>query len=140
MAQAGLSTYDHDLRERSPALDPAEVLRRGQAWFPQAIVVPGDKLAEAADHAERFAKGLPAGEQIVNSLRRKAELYGPAYNLKIPRADGPPILGVFRRFDAYFLWEGTVSDDLRESLLAFLRSLGHGEPEFHEDRRRSQGS
>jgi hypothetical protein len=104
MAFLNLTRYQHP---SGLAFDPDKVIQRVKAEFREATVLPGDQLAEEARRAEdrlgHQLKENPEGpaRRVVESLRRKAEAYGPAYafaahlppsmapEISLPRAGNP---------------------------------------------------
>lgn len=111
------------------AFDPAAVIEKVKGSFPEAILLPGDQLAKRAEHAESVAGrlGLDTAPIIVETLRRNARAYGPAYAFQIPQPGGkPPIQGLARSVNVQFLFEEPLPEETRNRLIAFLRSLGVG--------------
>jgi hypothetical protein len=129
MPYLGLRLYRHP---SGAVLDPAAVIQKLQKSFPEATLVPGDQLALRAERAEAFlgnelrANPEGPGRTVVETLRRNAREFGPAYAFEIPLACGQKIRGTARRFDVTFLLDQPFPDDVRQRLLAFLQSFGVG--------------
>lgn len=126
-------------------LDPGAVIPRLRAAFPEAEVLPGDQLAAEARRAEAFlAKELQANPNsparwILESLRRKAQTYGPAYAFRISTEGGKVIKGNARRFNVTFLFDEPLPEDLRQRLIDFLTSFGVGKVKAStNDKRQSE--
>src|SRR5438477_8496272 len=94
-----LNLYRHS---SDVAFDPAKVIRKAKAFFPEAIFETGDYAAAEVQRAEAlFADELrsdPTGSasKVVASLRRKAQSYGPNYVFRIPLEQGGEIQGLAR--------------------------------------------
>jgi hypothetical protein len=102
--------------------DPASVVDKVREAFASVRVTPGDQLALGADRAA--AEG--AADQVVRTLRRNQQEYGPAYAFEIGTTEGAAIQGRARRYDVTFLFADPLAPEWRTRLLAFLKSLGQG--------------
>ena len=124
-----LNLYEHP---SGVAFDPAKVVRKAKAYFPEATFLPEDQMAAEAQRAEALlAEGLKAdpggpASKVVQSLQRKAISYGPAYAFLIPSKEGKPIRGLARSVNVQFLFDEPPPEETRNRLLGFLRSLGVG--------------
>jgi hypothetical protein len=129
MGFLNLSLYQHPA---GLAFDPDKVIERVKAAFPEVTVLPGDQLAAEARRAEEFfgreLEDAPEGpaRRVVESLRRKACAYGPAYAFHIPLAGGGQLKGVARGVNVQIAFDDPIPDEVRRRLLEFLRSLGVG--------------
>jgi hypothetical protein len=124
-----LNLYEHP---SGVAFDAANVIQRVKAYFPEATVLPGDQLAAEASRAETFLadelRANPDGPArvVVESLRRKAAAYGPAFAFRIPAPKGGVIQGLARSVNVQFLFEDGLPAETRNRLIEFLKSLGIG--------------
>lgn len=109
--------------------DAAAVVEKARETFPEVEVLPGDQLALSAERAA--AEG--AAEQVVRTLRRNQQDYGPAYAFTIIAEGGEAIQGRARRYDVTFLFSDALSVKWRQRLLDFLKSLGAGRIEQAAD-------
>jgi hypothetical protein len=121
----------HD-SERTEELDPDQAIRRLQDWFPGATVLPGDQLARSVEHAESFFGG-PTGnrvgdaeKRVVESLRRKSILYGPALAFQIPVDSVRAIRGSARCVDITFNFDDPLPDPIRDRVIEHLKTFGAG--------------
>jgi hypothetical protein len=123
-----------DLNESEPRaeLDPHQAIKRLQEWFPEATFLPGDQLARSVEHAEALLAGPTDGtmsgpeRRVVESLRRKAILYGPALAFEIPVDSDRWIRGSARRVDITFNYDEPLPDALRNRLVEYLKTFGVG--------------
>jgi len=124
-----LNLYQHP---SGVAFDPAKVIRKAEAFFPEAVFEPGDFAAAEVQRAEtRLAEELrkdPTGpaSKVLASLRRKAQSYGPNYVFRIPLEQGGTVDGLVRSVGVQFLYKEPLPEPVRQRLIAFLRSLGVG--------------
>jgi hypothetical protein len=111
-----------------PTLDPDAVVRELRAQFPEAQVLPEDRLAAQAEKAERALAQAPGEHngQIVGTLRRNARLSGPQYSFELPSEGGRLIKGYVQRYVIVFLLDEPLPDVMRHRLVTFLRSFGTG--------------
>jgi hypothetical protein len=123
-----LNVYGHP---SDAVLDPGTVVQRVEEEFPETTVLPGDQLARSAERAQ----ALGAADQVVDTLRRNSTLYGPAYAFEIPIREGEVLRGRARRHDVTFLFDKPLPEELRQRLLAFLRSFGVGKIEASTETR-----
>jgi hypothetical protein len=118
--------------EGAPELDPRQAIQRLQDWFPEAVVLPGDQLARAADQAEVFfADQLKSDRdgpesRVIASLRGKASRYGPALAFRIPVDASRWIDGSARRVDITFQYDDPLPERLGDQVVAFLKTFGVG--------------
>jgi hypothetical protein len=126
------------------AFDPEKVIQRVRAAFPEATILPGDQLAEETRRAEEALaqqlKDNPDGpaRRVVESLRRKAEAYGPAYAFRMPVLGGAEVKGLARSVNVQFLFDEPLPEEVRRRLTEFLRSLGVGRLENSGDDKESR--
>src|SRR5438105_4884013 len=119
MAFLNLSLYGHP---SGASFDPEVVLRKVRAAFPEATFIPGDRAAAEVESAKKIlARDLqenPEGpaRTVVESLRRKALAYGPAYAFQIPYEGGKPIQGLARRVNVQFLFDESLPEMMRHRL------------------------
>lgn len=124
-----LSTFRHP---SGVVFEPGESIRVLGEHFPEALVWPGDQLAAEAYRAEDFlAAELRANPEsparsVVEGLRRKARNYGPAYAFEFPLEYATKLRGHARRYDITFLFEQPIGEDMRQRILAFLKSFNVG--------------
>jgi hypothetical protein len=105
-------------------LDPDQAIIRLQQHFPDAVLLPGDQLTQNAHMAAKQLDTSNRGNRAVaEKLARDARELGPANAFRIPTADGPPIQGVSRRFQADFHSDAPIPHALRARMIAFLNSL-----------------
>jgi hypothetical protein len=105
-------------------LDPDEAIIRLQELFPEAIVLPGDQLALAAQRTEqRLGQSEAANRAVIQKLWWDAQHSGPAYAFYVPPGAEPRIEGVIKRYQADFHSEAPLSSAMRARIVAFLRSL-----------------
>ncbi len=123
-----LNVYEHP---SDAVLDPDTVVQRVKEEFPETAVIAGDQLAQSADRAE----ALGAADHVVDTLRRNAQLYGPAYAFEIPLQGGDLLKGRARRYDVTFLFDEPLPEELRQRILAFLKSFGVGKIEASTETR-----
>jgi len=132
MGFLNLNLYKHP---SGVAFDAAKVIEHMKATFPDADFPPGDRALAEVQRAEAFfATELAANpnspaRSVVESLRRKAANYGPSYAFAIPRSTGKPITGCARSVGVTFLFEDPLTEDWRNRLIAFLKSLAIGQLE-----------
>jgi hypothetical protein len=118
--------------EERAELDPHQAIKRLQEWFPEATCLPGDQLTRSVDHAEVLFAGPPgssmrgAERRVVESLRRKAGLYGPALAFQIPVDAARWIRGSARRVDITFNYDEPLPEALRNRIVEYLKSFGVG--------------
>ena len=117
-----LNAYGHP---RGAVFDPDFVIQNVKERFPETTVMPGDQLALSAKRAA--AEG--AADQVVATLRRNAQAYGPAYAFEIPFPGGRSIHGRARRYDVTLSFDEPLPEELQNCLIAWLRSLGVGQLE-----------
>ena len=115
----------------SPALDPDAVVEEVRRVFPQAVLHPGDQLAEAADRALALADAASPEIRkrllkVATKLRRDAGQYGPAYALSVPQPGAGPIRVVVRPRDVVFLSEAKPPPAAWEQVLQLLGSFKPG--------------
>ncbi len=129
MGFLNLSLYQHP---SGKSFDPNKVVRKVKAAFPEARVLPGDQLAAEVRRAEvALAPQLreaPAGPalRVVESLRRKASAYGPAYAFDVPVPGGGTVRGLARSTNVQVLFDDPLPGDIHCRLTEFLMSLGLG--------------
>jgi hypothetical protein len=117
-----LNVYGHP---SGAVFDPDRVIQKVKERFPETKVVPGDQLALSA---ERAAAG-GAADQVVATLRRTAQSYGPAYAFEIPIPGGRSIHGRARRYDISLLFDDPLPEELRSRFIEWLKSFGVGKLE-----------
>jgi hypothetical protein len=121
-----LNIYGHP---SGAVLDPDQILQKVKEIFPETRVVPGDQLTLSA---ERAAAGGAAG-QVVATLRRNAQSYGPAYAFEIPLPEGRSMQGRARRYDVTLLFDEPLPEELRNRFIEWLKSFGVGKVEASTD-------
>jgi len=129
MAFLELTLFEHP---KGLEFDLETVLRRLKEAITDLVLIPGDQSAAEMQRAENlFAAELRANPEsparnVVESLRRKARIYGPTYALKILSDDGRTIRGLARRFSVEFRFDDPLPELWRGRLVQFLKSLGAG--------------
>ena len=104
----------------------------------------GDQAAEEVQSAEMlFGKeGLenPTGPaaKVMESLRRKASIFGPNYSFQIPVPGAEPVLGVARSVNVLFTFKQPLPESTRQRLIDFLKELGFGKLEEGETGRQKR--
>jgi hypothetical protein len=141
MGFLNLTLYKHLSRM---AFEPDKVIERVKAAFPAVTVLPGDQLAEEVKRAEAFLaeelKQNPTGpaRRVIESLRRKAQTYGPAYAFHLPAPGGGQIKGLARSVGVEFHFDDSLPQETRQRLIEFLKSLGVGKLECSTPDRQSE--
>src|SRR5207245_6553656 len=102
--------------------DAAAVVEKARQAFPGMQVLPGDPLVLAVERAA----AADAADQVVRTLRRNQQDYGPACAFEIGIEGGESIQGRARRYDVTFLFADSLAAEWRQRLLAFLQGLGTG--------------
>jgi hypothetical protein len=102
--------------------DTAAVVEKARQTFPGVTVLAGDPLTLAAERAA----AMGAAANVVRTLRRTQQEYGPACAFEIDIEGGGTIQGRARRYDVTFLFEESLAEEWRQRLLAFLQGLGVG--------------
>ena len=102
--------------------DAVAVVEKAREYFPGLRVLPGDPLALSAERAAEMG----AADQVVRTLRRNQQDYGPACAFEIGIEGGETIQGRARRYDVTFLFADSLAAEWRQRLLAFLKGLGTG--------------
>jgi hypothetical protein len=129
-AAMGFIKLDRFGDPRGSEFDAAAVVEAARGTFTDVRVLPGDQLALSAEQAA--VSGAP--DHVVRALQRNQREYGPAYSFEIIVDGGRIIQGRARRYDVTFLFADPLPHELRERLLAFLRTLGEGRVEESQER------
>jgi hypothetical protein len=109
--------------------DAQAVLEKLCEAFPGVRVLTGDPLALAAERAA----SMGAAPNVVRTLRRNQQSYGPACAFEIDVEGGGMIQGRARRYDVTFLFDDSLTEEWRERIRAFLDGLGTGRIEQGAD-------
>jgi hypothetical protein len=121
MSYIRASLYKHS-SER--ILDPESAIRIAKDHFPEAVFSEGDQLERSWRFAEQHLDMRQASARtVVQSLKRKAQSFGPAYAFRIHDDSGAEILGCIRRVDVCFTAKTSISDRLRDRIVTFIRAV-----------------
>jgi hypothetical protein len=113
-------------------LNPDQVSEHLKSAFPELEMLPGDQLAtsvariEKATAAERARDPASPLHRVLESERRKAQTFGPAYAFQSRGGPPPNLSARVRRYDITFLYDAPLEAALRQRVLAFLLSFGVG--------------
>lgn len=135
-----LNLFEHP---SGAVFDPGKVIEEVRAWFPQTKLLPEDQLVLRAEQAEAFfadeLRSNPDSKAriVIETLRRNAQIYGPAYAFEIPIGPRQIVRGTARRYDLTFLSDEPVPEGVRQRLIEFLKSFGVGslESSMNENRK-----
>jgi hypothetical protein len=114
------------------ALNPGEVVERLKNAFPEVAFLPGDQLGasvariEEATADERALNPASPLHHVLESERRKARMFGPAYMFRVPNDEPRHLWGRVRRYDITFLYDTPLDEVMQRRIVAFLQSFGAG--------------
>ena len=122
-----LSSFDEDESKREE-LDRERLILELKRTIPEIEIDREDLLLSSARRSEEFFQGKETGieQNVVRSMFRKADEFGPANRIRIKIEGSEPITGLIRRYDVRVSYENEAPQQIINALRSCLTSVGVG--------------